>query len=370
MLILGYFVRSTFYDSFGYEPLTKISKMNFKQKEFEALTYEVSLCKFVDYHNNYGSGSPMLIQGAVHFMSLEKIILLIENCVFCNCSGGGVYFSSQNSGSIVVTKTCAYKCHTSFNERSSGQFMYSASGPNMNNSLCFVSISQCSDTSSNYRYHSLYLLKGNQRFINSNSSKNYAYNYAALSFDSPNPLASSFSTIADNVPSHSICIYIHITVDNNDHYFLYCSFIRNTSPSDSGIFLITNEFERTGVKYLTFNNCIFQENLNTLIHNNKKGLDLTSAYVMENCFINHQYQLSIGFRKLQISSCVTASSNTDLYTFALFSPSFCDLFNIYNGDLVLPSPTECIFTDNSNLSIISNFVSSLVFLSSLYLFFE
>jgi len=365
---------SSFDDIFGIEATRVANGSTFNQVTGNSLDYHILNCQFVDMFSNRGSYDLVVVNGVIYFRTTHTINFLVEDCVFCGCSAGGIYFYCPNDGASVMKKICAYNCHTSLSDLKAGQFAYVTTKTNKMNEIDLVSVSHCCREISTDKTHSIYISNGNQKIIYLNSSKNKAYAYCGFSSDFSLTLNLTFTSFHDNIASSNVCIYHRISQKNNNQRYTFCNVIRNMSPSP-GVFVINNDFHEHDFDFLFFIDCIFQDNQNDLFYNSNGGHDRNNIYYMLRCWIQHsgnwQNRCNNG-NAFERVSCRFETSQTQTHIISFFNKDQCDPDFIYNNQLnhpcqtlqpVPPSPTTCEFEETVNLLIISNILSSLMIFS-------
>ena len=138
--------------------------------------------RFTTYFGSVNSGysNSNAQHGGILYLYELSSKLNIINCIFynCSCSGSGgaiFYYTSNSLSKCNIEKTCSNNC---FNGEGGygGCFFYLCT-PN-NQTTNYLSISKCSYNGKG-RY-SIQFYKGDQYFLNSNSSLNYCYSFSAI----------------------------------------------------------------------------------------------------------------------------------------------------------------------------------------------
>ena len=95
---------SLFDDIFGIEATRVVNGSTFNQVTGNSLDFHILNCQFVDMFSNRGSYDLVVVNGVIYFRTTHTINLLVEDCVFCGCSVGGIYFYCSNDGASVMKK--------------------------------------------------------------------------------------------------------------------------------------------------------------------------------------------------------------------------------------------------------------------------
>jgi len=202
---------SVFNDIYRKDSTLLSNGTSYNQVKGNVFGYHIFNCVFADMFSNRGSYDLVVVNGVIYFRTTHSVELLVEDCVFCECSAGGIYFYCPNDGASVIMKVCVYNCHTSLSDFKSGQFAYIGTNNLKRNEIDMVSISQCGREISNDKAHPLYLVLGIQKVIYLNSSNNKVYYYSGFSSSGSSKFNMSFSSLYDNLASHSVCLYYRIS---------------------------------------------------------------------------------------------------------------------------------------------------------------
>jgi len=182
-------LRNGFSDYYGIEAGVSVKGVTFTRPYVQ--DNEISNCLFHNIHCG----------PAIMFSTIEKIRLLIEECMIANCSasthGGGVAFYSI-SGEIIMNKVCGFLCNT---HGFIGQYLYSAQNTA---SLSYVTLHRCGDKlpkgESNSPIYSAYGVM-NQSFCN--SSNCHVRNYCLFEGRSLQRYNVDYTTFSENTATVS-----------------------------------------------------------------------------------------------------------------------------------------------------------------------
>jgi len=169
-----------------------------------------------------GNGGAIFVSDSTRSVSIAKSMFY-----YCSCSstGGALYFEIANS---ILRMICANRCSAS-----NYQFAYLVAS--QMNQVVYTSVSNCSHTTDGY--YSIYLQSGNQRFDNSNSSMNKAYQVSGIIIWYPSSFTSSQCTFSNNKVSSYICIYFYY----NSGIMSYANIINNDSPAQYGVVCVNGD---------------------------------------------------------------------------------------------------------------------------------
>ena len=231
-----------FLNSFN-EFFTGISN-NFKLKN--EIFYQTQYENIYIYNSQFYS----MNSKSLNIDSTNIINLLIESSFFINCSslltkGGAISFQNTN-GAFILSKVCSISCFCDL----SGQFSYSYTNNNKNNSLNYVSISYSSPNWNTYGI-SIYLNYGYQNINYFNSTYNQCKYHSSVYYEHTTLQKTNFSTFLNNYSNLWTCILISV----GPNYFNRCNILNNTqSSTTAGI--IYNEGQSSSY----FTNCIIYYN--------------------------------------------------------------------------------------------------------------
>jgi len=147
----------------------------------------ISICFFSRSSSYSGHGGVIYVAASSCSMNINYP--MFYNCV-CSDDGGAIYFISSNS---CLRMICANSCSAS------SQFHFALLYAYQVNQVEYLSVSNCSHTTSGY--YSIRLYSGNQRVDNTNSSMNNAYETSAIGIKSPSTFTSSQCTFSNNMVS-------------------------------------------------------------------------------------------------------------------------------------------------------------------------
>jgi len=363
---------STFNDLFGNEATQVSNGTTFGQVNGSSFGYHILNCVFSDMYSNRGSYDLVVVNGVIYFRTTHSVDLFVEDCVFCECSAGGIYFNCGNNGASMLMRICAYNCHTSLSDFKSGQFAYVITKNIKRNDIDLVSISHCGREVSSDKSHPIYLLYGNQKVSYLNSSNNKVYWYSGFSSDAALTFNMTYSSFYDNFASHSVCIYYHIAQRNNDQKFSFCNFVRNISPVSPGVFVINNDYNEHEFDFLYLIDCIFQDNQNDLFYNSNRCEGCERVIYLLRCWIQHsgnwQNRCNNGniFERI---SCRFENYQTQTHAISFFNEDKCDPDYIHHHEINSPcqtlithppSPTNCEFNETVGMKILSSILSSMI----------
>jgi len=178
------------------------------------ININISNCFFSRYSQYDGDGGVIYVNGGDYSMNINYT--MFNNCVSSSW-GGGIYFSSSNS---CIRMLCANKC-------SAFSFHFAFLKASQMNQVEYLSVSNCSHTTSGY--DPICLFTGNQGFDNSNSSMNNAIQGSGIHASSASSYTSSYCTFSNNKVSNSRCIYLYS--DSGTISMSFTNIVHNNSPS-------------------------------------------------------------------------------------------------------------------------------------------
>jgi len=218
-------------------------------------------------------------------------------------SGGAIFFSSPNSYlRMICANSCSASGYHSANLRASQV-----------NQVEYLSVSNCSHTTSGY--YPIRLDYGDQRVDNTNSSMNKAIQSSGIIIDYPSSFTSSHCTFSNNKVSNSRCIYFYST--SGTISMSYANIVHNNSPSLYGVVHVNG----AGSRKMMY--CIFKNNQNTLFCVWSGSLEVSHS------FIDHS--ASSFSRSTSVSTSNNNSfTNTITYQLQFFNALHC------NADIPLP----------------------------------
>ena len=220
---------------------------------------DISLCFFSRYLSYSGKGGVIYVNGGSYSMNINFSMFY-----FCICSnhGGAIYFTSTNSSlSMICADSCS--CGASYD------YHFTCIEASLVNQVEYLSVSNCSHTTSGYR--SINVQSGNQRVDNTNSSMNNAIAYSGISISSPSSFTSSHCTFSNNMVSDSICI--QLVSASGTISMSYANIVHNNSPSQYGVVYVNG----AGSRKMMY--CIFHNNQNYLFCVYLGSLEVTHSYI-------------------------------------------------------------------------------------------
>jgi len=261
-------------------------------RSYEDKTINISNCFFKRYLSYSGDGGVICINSGSYSMSVNYS--MFYNCV-CSSSGGAIYFSSSNS---YLRMICANSCSAS-----SYHFAYLVSS--QMNQVDYLSVSNCSHTTSGY--YSIRLGTGNQCVDNTNSSMNNAYQSSGIFISSPSSFTSSHCTFSNNKVSGCICIYFYSI--SGTISMLYANIVHNNSPSYGVVYV-----EGAGSRMMMY--CIFKSNQNYLFCVSSGSLEVSHSFIDHSASISTSTAVSISNNN--------SFTNTITYQLQFFKSIHCN----------------------------------------------
>ena len=275
----------------------------------------ISLCFFSRYSSYSGSGGVIYVFGVSYSMN-------VNNSMFYNClanNGGAIYFESTNA---CLRMICSNSCSASWSH-----FSYLVAS--QLNQLEYLSVSNCSHSTSGY--YSIRLYTGNQIVDNTNSSMNNALQTSGIYISSPSSLSSSHCTFSNNKVSHSICIEFSST--SGTISMSYANYVHNNSPFNGVVFV-----NGAGLRMMMYS--IFNNNQNSLFCVWEGSLEVSHS------FIDHSGSFSTSTAVLTSNN--NSFTNRITYQLQFFNSLHCyaDIPLIDTTPLITIPRTyaECIFT--------------------------
>jgi len=264
----------------------------------------ISECFFLRYSQYSGNGG-------VIYVSVSSFSMNVNYTRFYNClsnNGGAIYFHSQD---LCICMTCAYRCSASY-------YHFAYLRASLLNQIEYLSVSKCSHTTSGY--YSVFIMSGNQRINNINSSMNNAIQISGIDIESPSSLTSSLCTFSHNKVSDSRCIYIYYS--SGIISMSYANIVYNDSPSYGVVYIAG-----TGIRKMVY--CIFQNNQDYLFCIWGGSLEVSHS------FIDHS---SSSFSTSAAVSTATNNSFTYRITYQIqyFNSIYC------NADIPFSTPMSTI----------------------------
>ena len=241
--------------------------------------------------------------------------MIINFYMFYNCAsgnsgdGGAIYFYSTNSSLIMI---CANRCSCASDSYSGNFAILSASQVNH---VEYLSVTHSSPTKLGRK--SIYLIMGNQRMDNTNSSMNNAREASGVYIESPSSFTSSHCTFSNNQVSSHQCLYLSsstgtISID-------FTNIVHNNSPYDGVV-----SSGGTVSKNLMF--CVFKNNSDHLFCVYSGSLDISHSFIIHS---------SSSFSTRTSVSTIINNTNTTTNTYQL---QFFNSFHC-NADIPIPQRT-------------------------------
>ena len=222
----------------------------------------IFLCKFLNLFNNGSEG------GAILFNNNNNYELLIEECIFINCSsskqGGAIFF--KNSGSCILNKICGSKCFTLNNEYY--PFAHIGITNLLKSELHDISISECFSTNSN-TWATINLENGIIKIYNLNSSLNKHIGVTGIYIFNPSTLNSSYNTFYNNSAIDRICLCLYN--GNGLRQIKFTNIIKNNSPKLHGVI-----YSYGGDFFLS--NFFILNNFDTLFYIDTHSITFSNSY--------------------------------------------------------------------------------------------
>jgi len=335
--------------------------------------YNDPFCAYYLSNDVFTMISSINSKGGILFMSIPKVRIVVEECVFINCStvgtasDGGVAFISSVDGECNFAKICASHCFAYGSSSStvpSGQFCYVSGTIGKGYQFKFMSIIFCGpEPPFQYRRSPLHLEKGFQNISATNFSNNFVQRTGGFYSVGSSQLLAWGLTFANNRPSEYHIISIGTGSGSINIY--NSNFINNTGYNTEGI--INSDTVSTVIDM-----CVFLNNADTLF---------SGSLTASNCWINHT-TISTG-TKITIISMKTVLSTHQLTNFGSAmcitpTPDPTTEYIPVSGDectpcpsnlpppsppqSLPPEPTECfISSDGNSLFILSSIMSFVVF---------
>jgi len=219
---------------------------------------------------------------------------MFYNCV-CSGDGGAIYFYSPNS---YLRMICANSC-------SASGYHFAYLSAYQVNQVEYLSVSNCSHTTSGY--YSILLYTGDQRVDNTNSSMNNAERRSGIGISSPSTFTSSHCTFSNNKVSYWICIGFYS--ESGTISMSYANIVHNNSPS-YGVVHVEGAFPQ--MMY-----CIFKNNQNTLFCVYGGSLEVSHS------FIDHSASSFSTSRAVSTSN-NNSFTNTITYQLQFFNSIHCN----------------------------------------------
>ena len=360
---------STFISNYNKNATNITEYQKITQRDIDYYGFHLINSVFSDLLNNYGYQNNVFADSAIYFKSARAIDLLIELCIFNNCSTGGILFDCSLRGSCILKKVCAFKCSTDSLVSTNGQFTYQACASSKKNHLIMVSINFCPGEYIGTKYSPAYLIYGQQLLTHSNISNNRVYQISAITIYLPHSFNSTMSTIVDNIPTHSICLYVY--QGNCMKNFFFLNIIRNSSPSGRGVITYLNFNDIN--KNIQIYSSIFLDNQNTLVFTDdyyhflwifggyiKHAAHYSLTNPNENGYLGAPYNNY--YQKIYFSGVISSNNPTNTYMNDHFRTYLCNPSDIPSGQDItpcqtipppLPSPSLCVVLHSDSLSLIN-----------------
>jgi len=339
-------MRTGFSDYFENSPSKVITEETFTHPAMES--FHIVKNVYIDY----------FYQTPVFYSTLDVITMLVESCMFYNCSsgysGGAVYFECSRSQCGVVS-TCFSRCFV--DGIYDGQALYLYSGTTSTNMIDFVSTYQCSPDTLLLRRSSIYTRSGTQKINSVNSSWNIVQLYSCLNIFQPASANISYSTFFRNSVIEYTAIYLHTGATP---LMMYCNFIGNNSPSSTSYGCI---HRHSGSTIFAISFSVFQENLNILFSASSFSISVTNSW------IQHQGTRNSGSFS---PAAPTTSAFTQTINLSHIRTFYCHPGQViqleYTQCPTVPDPpTACQITEQGSTMVIQSLLSSLIMVTRLSL---
>ena len=183
----------------GYIKLKLIGMMGRVWKWKQGRSYydnnmNISHCFFSRSLTYYGDGGVIYVNDGSYSMNFNYSMFY-----YCSQNGEAIYISSSIS---CLRMLCANRC-------SASQFHFAYLNASMMNQVQYISVWNCSHTTSGD--FSIYLSSGSQMVEDTNSSMNNAIWGSGIVFESPSFFTCSHCTFSNNKVSGYICIRFYST---------------------------------------------------------------------------------------------------------------------------------------------------------------
>jgi len=308
--------------------------MNSFQKHYYKYDYQQAISYnnrfYSDFNSNYQVYDSSFIMlyaigkpGGAIYVENVHIQLHILSSKFSECiadasGGGAIYISAYTHGSSVIEKICANQCYmSSTGGTNPGQFAYIYTKMTKSNSLMLSTIQKCSPDYLT-RQHAIMLRNGTQNNKEINSTNNVLNYFSGISFNNPNLLDLSFSTVAHNVATQFTCLQFNAVHSNCK----YLNVVNNTNKvNNNGIIRTEGSYSSCNFEY-----CIFLSNSQQyMFYASASSIDV----VLTRCWYDTINQNS---GHITILSC-NYGLNTQTHNLAFYKTAECDCMQPY------PSPT-------------------------------
>jgi len=233
-------------------------------RSYNNMNINIAECSFSRSSILSGDGGVIFVGGGSYSMNVNYS--MFYNCV-CSNEGGVIRFSSSNS---YLRMICANRCNCGHDYV--GHFAY-ITATSVNHAE-YLSYTNCPFTQSGY--YSFYLVLGNQRVDNTNSSMNKAIEGSGIATTSPSSFTSTQCTFSNNLVSSFICI--NIGSDSGIMSIFYANIVHNNSPS----YGVVNT-EGTGTRKMKY--CIFNNNQNYLFCVRDGSLEVSNSFIDHSSFL-------------------------------------------------------------------------------------
>jgi len=317
---------SSFSDYYGRNEQQSLNNIQF----FGDHDFAISNCNF-----------NKMIGGALSYNTNEKLNMLVESCLFFNCTsndGGAICFKCPY-GAFVLDKCCAAECYTQ-----SGQSYQFGNIQVENSALKFniinlFTMTKCCPSDKTGRSYGIYILYGTQNVTNYNASKNYCATCSTLVYNSYNPQRIKFSMFVDNV---AISSYTFMKQTSSDTISMFCNIIDNICP---GNIVYTDTV-------LVFEDSIFQGNSQILFY-------AGSSITLKRGWVCHPLTMN-NAGTIYYVDVANALNKTNSLSIAHYTSAYCKHDEL--GGVIPPSPTECAFESNNQAGILNmvNIIGALI----------
>jgi len=200
------------------------------------IQYETRSSRYIGYEGNIYIGSSIFsglssstYGGAIQISTSGATSCLIEECVFKQCVtssryGGGVFFNSSESGSVVFDRVCSAGCHSASDGWS--QFANLKVNENQRIEVYYLTVADVDATG----VISIQASKGRQIFENCNFSKNVLNECCGPRHYESTSLIHKYCTCVNNQARNG---YIYMVVGGINNTVYRCNIISNTISQES-----------------------------------------------------------------------------------------------------------------------------------------
>jgi len=280
-------------------------------RSYVDININISNCFFSRSSLYSGNGGVIYVSGGTYSMNINYS--MFYKCI-SSPEGGAIFFSAPFS---YLRMICANRCSVSSQSNPFIYYHFAYIRASQVNQVEYLSVSNCSQTTSGY--YSIYLESGNQMVDNINSSMNNANQVSGIQIESPSFFTSSHCTFSNNKANY-MCI--RIKSDSETILMSYANIVHNNSPSNGVVFINGGSPK--------MNYCIFKNNQNILF------CVWSGTLEVSHCFIYHSSSFS--------SSTTVSTERNNSFTYILtyqiqfFGSLYC------NADMPLIDRTAMNYT--------------------------